>query len=434
MSIYMIRSYISRTKHAFLTDSLFRNAALLMSSTAIMSVLGFGFWLFVAHMYKPADVGIASALISITVLLSNLSMMGLSSGLIRFLPKSDNQSGTINAAMITVGGATTIAALLYVLLGAHFGANMSLLANGWHKAIFVVLLSSISLNSITDSVFIANRRAEFHTAAYALLGVVKLLLPLGLVSLAATGIFAAYILSMVASLIFSLFLMTRWCDYSLLARPDWHMLGRIRKFATNNYLALIITGLPSQIIPTLIIRHIGAAQVAFFSMAWTMANLLYIIPSATTQSLLAESSHNPEDRQYHLKHTVKILSLILVPAVVGAILIAPYLLRIFGPQYSHEGTRIFQILALATFPYAFACVAGTRLNIEHRSFGIVITQVALLLTTFISLIFLLRFRLAGVGIAMLLGNIAACITYVVLGRRHNKHLPINPVIIEPTAG
>jgi O-antigen/teichoic acid export membrane protein len=196
-----IFSFPSRTKHAFLTDSLFRNATLLMTSTAIMSALGFGFWIFVAHLYTPSQIGVASALISITVLLSNLSLLGLNASLVRFLPQSKNQSSDINAAMAAVAAATLLAAAAYVFLAGRFGITLSLLASPWHKIGFIFLMTTVSLNSLTDSVFIANRRAEFHTAAYAVLGVVKLLLPLLLIPLGSLGIFSAYIIAIVISLL-----------------------------------------------------------------------------------------------------------------------------------------------------------------------------------------------------------------------------------------
>ena len=89
-----------RIRELFRTDSLFRNAVFLMSSTAIMSVLGFVFWIFVAHLYSPEQIGVASALISITLLISNLSFLGLGSGFLRFLPGSAKPSRDINAGLI----------------------------------------------------------------------------------------------------------------------------------------------------------------------------------------------------------------------------------------------------------------------------------------------------------------------------------------------
>src|SRR2546421_6812433 len=168
---------LRQTKQLLVEDSLFRNAAFLMASTAVMSVLGFGFWLFVAHLYPPAQIGEASTLISITTLISNISLLGLNAGLVRFLPGSKNQSRDVNAAIITVGLVTMLAAAIYLVIGALFGIHVSLLAAPWHKLAFVVLMATVSLNTLTDAVFVANRRAEYHTAVYAVFGIVKLILP-----------------------------------------------------------------------------------------------------------------------------------------------------------------------------------------------------------------------------------------------------------------
>lgn len=423
-----IRQHYLRLKHAFLTDSLFRNATLLMSSTAILSALGFGFWIFVAHLYTPSQIGIASALISVTTLISNLSLLGLNSGLIRFLPKSRNQSGDINAVMALVAGVTMLAAAAYVVYISIFPANISILADPWHKVAFIILMTTVTLNSLTDAVFIANRRAEFHTAAYAVLGIAKLVLPLFLIPLGSLGIFSAYMISMIISLLFSVFMMKKWCGYQLRTKPNWQLIKQIKAYTTNNYIGVVLAGLPSQLMPMIIIRRLGTAEVAYFSMAWTMANLLYVVPSAATQSLLVESSHDPEQKAHHIRHTTKILSLILVPAVLLSVVIAPYLLRIFGVQYAQGGGTIFQILALTTLPIAVTCVYNTLLNLEQRTSGIVISQLTLLATTFGSVGFLLRYGLKGIGLAILIGNVTACITHFVLDVRYRKRQSENIAI------
>jgi len=210
-----------------------------------------------------------------------------------------------------------------------------------------------------------------------------------------------------------------WLPFSL--DTQWILLKKIRAYTTNNYLGTVLGGLPSQLMPMLIIRQLGSAEVAYFSMAWTMANLLYVIPTAATQSLLAESSHDPTQKSNHVRHTIKILSLILVPIVLLAIVVAPYLLRIFGAQYSGGGTAIFQIFALSTFPMAITTLSNTVLNLEQRSSGIVVSQVAQLITTFGSVGFLVRLGLPGVGLSILLGTIASCVAHLGMASwRHRK--------------
>ncbi|HEU4966138.1 MAG TPA: oligosaccharide flippase family protein, partial [Candidatus Saccharimonadales bacterium] len=345
-----------------------------MASTAVMSVLGFVFWIFVAHLYAPADIGIASALISLSTLISNFSLLGLNAGIIRFLPGSKQPSGDINASAIAVGLVTTVVASIFVLFGSHFTAHLTLLDNPWHKLLFVALMSAVSLNSLTDAVFIANRRGEYHTIGYGTFGIVKLVLPLLFIPFGATGVFGAYILAMLASLLVSYYLMRRGCDYRLFTKPTWALLKNMRRYAFHNYLGAIIASLPAQLMPLFIIRQINAPAAAFFSMAWTMVNLLYIVPSATTQSLMAETVHDGEQRASHLKRTIRLLALLLIPAVALAVVVSPHLLALFGAQYRLNGTAIFQILSLATFFVAITAVGITILNIERRTWGVVAVQ------------------------------------------------------------
>lgn len=416
-----ILQLLTKGKQLYLTDSLFRNAALLMASTAIMSVLGFVFWIFVAHLYSPAMIGEASALISITTLVSNVSLLGLNAGLIRFLPHSKDQSRDINASLITVAIATIIAASVYLLVSTLFDVHIALLETPFHQIAFVVLMTTVSLNSLTDAVFIANRRAEFHTIGYATFGIVKLILPLFLIPFGSLGIFLAYILAVIASLILSLYFMKRFCGYTVGARPNWNLLKKTRKYATNNYIGVILAGLPSQLMPLFIIKELGAAQVAYFSMAWTMVNLIYVVPSAAAQSLLAESSHDTSQKNKHLKHTVRLLSMTLIPGVLLAVLVAPYVLQIFGKQYSVGSTTIFQLLAIATFFVAINAICNAVLNIERRTSGIVIAQIGSVVATFASAIFLGKYGLTGIGEAMLFGTIVSNICLYFIFRYNRKH-------------
>jgi O-antigen/teichoic acid export membrane protein/Ser/Thr protein kinase RdoA (MazF antagonist) len=401
--------------HAFAHDSLFRNAVFLMSSTAIMSVLGFGFWFFIAHLYTPSAIGLSSALISITLLISNLSFMGLNSGLVRFLPRSEKPANDINAALITAAGSAMVAAVVYLLIAHTFSGSLAFFtAHLWTRAVFVVLMAAVSLNTLTDSIFIANRRAEFHTIVYAAFGLVKLVFPLFLIPFGSLGIFLAYIAAVIASLALSLFFMWRSCGYRLFAKPNWGFIVNTRKFTTNNYIGVLLAGLPSQLMPALIIARIGTASAAYFAMAWTMANLLYVIPSAITNSLLAETSHDVSKQASNVRHAIRILILILVPAVVLAIVVAPFMLALFGHEYATGGTVIFQLLAVSTFFMAANSIGNTIMNIERRTGGIVVVQAVIAVVT-LSLAWLMsHLGLTGIGLAIMGGVIAGNIVQLAI--------------------
>lgn len=398
----------AKAKQLFIEDSLFRNAVFLMSSTAIMSVLGFGFWIFVAHLYSPEQIGAASALIAITLLISNLSFFGLNSGFIRFLPTSKNQSRDINAVLITVGAAAMVAAVIYILwAGNDLTGSLKIFQNHlWGQAAFVVLMAAVALNTLTDSIFIANRRAEYHTIVYAVFGTVKLLLPIFLIAWGSLGVFAAYSAAVVVSLLLTFVFMRRAAGYKLWSRPNWSFIGKSRKYTTNNYLSTILSALPSQVLPSLIIVRLGQAEAAYFSMAWTMANLLYVIPSAITNSMLAESSHDITKQSKNLRHALRILALVLIPAILVSILVAPYLLRLFGTQYSEGGTAIFQLLAVSALFISGNSIGSAIMNLEHRTGGVVAVQATITITTLGLAWMTVDMGLIEVGLAMLGGNIA----------------------------
>src|SRR6478736_4414991 len=58
-------------------DKIVRNSLLLMIASGLMGVFGFVFWLVVARLYSPAQVGAASSLISAVNLIAYLSLVGL---------------------------------------------------------------------------------------------------------------------------------------------------------------------------------------------------------------------------------------------------------------------------------------------------------------------------------------------------------------------
>lgn len=411
--MHKIAQLIIRSKNLFINDSLFRNSVFLILSTAIMSVLGFGFWLFVAHLYSPEQIGAASALIAVTTLLGNISLLGLEASLVRFLPRSKNQSRDINAAIAIVSGASVLAAIAYLAVSPLLGVHIDLLDNAWEKIGFIVLMIVVSLNSLTDAVFIANRRAELHTATYTILATVKLILPLLLIPFGSMGIFTAYAAAMFCSLFLTFVLMRRSVAYRVHSTPNWNLLRQTRRYAANNYIGHILSSMTSQVMPLLILTRLGTSEVAYFSMAWTMANFLYVIPTAIAQSLLAESAGTPAAKRAHLRGAVKLLALILLPVVILSMAAAPTLLQVFGEKYSVGSTGVFQVLALATFFVAINEVCNTILNIEHRSSGVVASQLSALLTTFLSTLFLLQFGLVGVGTALLLGTIASNVCHLI---------------------
>src|SRR5260221_5058561 len=113
--------------HHFQVDSLFRNSIYLMSSSAIMGVLGFAFWILVARVFPTGSVGIATALISAVSLLSNFSLLGFNISLIRYLPKAEKKNEKINSAFTLVIFASIVSSLVFICGLSIFSPHLAFL-------------------------------------------------------------------------------------------------------------------------------------------------------------------------------------------------------------------------------------------------------------------------------------------------------------------
>ena len=92
---------------------LYKNSLFLIADNAVTAGLGFFFWMVVARFYSEADVGYGSATISAIILLSTLSLAGLGTTLIRFLPKTEKSLDLINTCL-------TLSALISLVISIIF--------------------------------------------------------------------------------------------------------------------------------------------------------------------------------------------------------------------------------------------------------------------------------------------------------------------------
>ena len=69
------------------------------------------------------------------------------------------------------------------------------------------------------------------------------------------------------------------------------------KFSSGMYIASLIGGLPQLILPLIVLSRIGATQAAYWSIAISIAAIIYSLPSTVTQALLPEVSLRPTERR-----------------------------------------------------------------------------------------------------------------------------------------
>jgi O-antigen/teichoic acid export membrane protein len=349
-------------------DHLVRNSLYLMLSSGLQAALGFTFWIIMARLFTTQDVGRASALISATSLIALFALFGLNSSLVRYLPTAANRNSLITGALILVIGCGGVISLAYILLTPVFAPRLSFVS---HRPLlaagFVLLTAAAAVNLLTDSVFIASRKAGLCALTDGGVGGLgKIALGLVLAGNGAYGVFCAAGGGLAAAAVVSILLIIttlRW-------RPSFTELFRtltpLLKFSSANYIANVLILLPSVVVPIIVLDRLGAKPAAFYFVAFQMATLLYTSVQSVEQAFLAEGSQAGADWRKIRGRSRRLAMALFVPGCAVLVLTGRWVLLLFGTRYSLEGSRPLELMALAVIPIALCNWSWTVLRLAGR--------------------------------------------------------------------
>jgi O-antigen/teichoic acid export membrane protein len=389
-----------------------------MLSTGVMAVFGFFFWVINARLYSAEQVGIGTTLISIMTLISSFSILGLGNGLIRYLPTSERKNKKINTSFTLVGLTSVFISIFFLVFLKTFSPRLLFVReNIIFSLLFILFIVFSSLNIISENVFIAYRSSKFVLIKNTIFSIVKLILPIFLVALGAYGIVMSIGIAMAIAFLVSLvFLVLR---FKYLPKPiiDRIVVKRMTKFSLGNYIAGFIGGLPIMVLPILITNSIGAKFSAYFYLDMMIAEFLYVIPMATSQSLFAEGSYSERDLKIQLKKAIKIISLLLIPSILVTLLFGKYILLVFGKEYSSEGVIFLQILAISGIFLSINHLGNSIFFIKHRiKLMILINFIGASIILSLS-IMLIHQNLLGVGVGWVMGQGTISVIYLLFVKK-----------------
>jgi exosortase/archaeosortase family protein len=402
-------------------DSLYRNSIYLMLNTLVMAVLGFVFWIVASRIYPTADIGLATAIISVGGLITSFSLLGLNTGLIRYLPTAENKDKKINTSFTLVAIVTIIISSIFLLLVKVISPRLVFIHDNIILAfVFIIFMIFISFSSLMDSIFIAYRNTKFVLLDNTIFCVLKVLLLFVFVWLGAYGIFSSYMIGMIVGfLVVFVILMARFNYKPKFAFYD-SIIRKIGGYSFGNYVAGFIGGLPTVILPLLILNKLGAESSAYYYMAMMVATLLFAVPSATSNSLFAEGSHDEKNMKGQIRKAVKINALLLIPGILIFVFLGQYVLLAFGKQYSIEGFRFLQLLALSGVFVGVNSVFGTLLKVKKRVKSLIVVSIFSAVLILGGSYLLIGRGLLGIGYAWIFGQAIVSAVYLLIWRRNTQ--------------
>ena len=411
----------------FLNDSLFRNSTYIMLATAVMSAFGFVFWIIASRLYTPAEIGLATSLISVTSLLTTFSLFGLNNVIIRFLPTSSDRNRLISTALVVTSLGSVLTGILF-LLWAHVVHNpvIQLGAFSVVAPIFIALIFLQTTGIILDSVFVAQRNAKYILFKNSLFSIAKIALPFLFFALGSIGIVYSITIATLLAWLAGLFWVIMIISFKFTS-PKTKALTGMRRFAMGNYLGNLFGALPTSLLPLIIVSRLGAQEAAYFYMPMMIIALINVIPSANAQSLFAEASNNEKELANHLRKALRYLFLILTPAVITVGIFGYLILGFFGPEYAETGTRVLQILAIASFIGSLNYFGDTILNIKKLA-GQYVAMNAFNSIIIITLSYYVApYGLTAIAGAWLIGQVITLSVYSIINRRLIKEIWKSPI-------
>ena len=254
-----------------------------------------------------------TAIAGIVVLILSIATMALSP----LLGKSLKMIGAdpVTASLFVVGSVATVAGLTLdnAAIGLHRGA-----AQLWRGS----LSSLLKLAIVGLLVLASTRTSEGLIFAWALALVVSLIVCLPMLRLEPTPAGEGNLSRRMA------------------------LAGRYGVLSLKHHVLNLSINSISYVVPLIAVLLISPQQVAYFSTAFLLSSTVMIVPYLLALSLFAESSGDPGLLHRHVRQTLP-LGLALCSALVVAVqILAPFVLRIFGPAYAANGTTALRILIL----------------------------------------------------------------------------------------
>jgi O-antigen/teichoic acid export membrane protein len=394
---------------------LLANALSLFGTTAITSVLGFGFWWLAARLFPVAAVGYASAALSSMMLLGVVGMGGLGTILITELARRPARPGSLlTASLLVSAGLSAALGLGFVLVAPVVtGHPVPFAADPVTMGLYVLGTALTGATLVLDQALIGLLQGGLQLHRNVAAAVAKLALLGAAGALAAdrvgTGIVVAWVVGTAGSVVV-LAVLVRRRGLGVRHPPDWMIMRSLtRPAALHNWLNLTAL-LPGYVLPVMATGLVSPAAGAAFYVVWNLLNIVTIVPFHLSTVLQAIGAADERKLASKLRVTLR---LALLAGVVGVPLLvagAPLLLGAFGPVYAEQGTSAMRLLSLTYFTWVFQACYVSICRVHGRlARAAVVMTVSGLLELGAAAAGAARGGLAGLSVGLLAAMVVAAV-------------------------
>lgn len=332
------------------------NTGSLTITTVATSALGFLYWWIAAQRFPPAAVGLASAAISAMTLLASIAVFGWGTFLLNEISRQPDKESLISAAVILVGAIGSGLGILFAIVASFISADFETLrASLGDIALFAIGTSLSAIALVLEGAWIGLWHSDLIFWRSMLLAVIKVAMLFaispwfwhteGLTIYATWTIANAFAITAVVAYVV---LKSKKPIRAYL--PHWGLLRKLGSVALQHHILNWLLDIPMLIAPMLITAILSAEVNGWYYIAWSIANVASILPTALVWVGFTKDYTDPAALAHKLRMTLGIGLLACVLAICVLLPGARFVLTIFGHSYAEQATWCLRILALGAFP------------------------------------------------------------------------------------
>jgi O-antigen/teichoic acid export membrane protein len=261
---------------------------------------------------------------------------------------------------------------------------------------------------VTDKAFIAEQRSArmlVRNFVFSAGKVILVALPV-FTSARALGIAGSWVVASAGSLLVSVWLL-RGLDrgYRASLGGTGRLLRPTLRSAAGHHLVSVGNLAPGYLLPLLVAAALSASQSAYFYTTWRVGGVFFIISAAVGTSLFADASQPGADLARSVRSSVKLITALLIPAVLVCIFAGRPMLGVLGPEYARHGYALLLLMIAAAVPDAVTNVYVAVLRVQRRLRFAAYLTIGMAVGAAIAAALLVGpFGIAGVGAGWLIGQ------------------------------
>lgn len=406
-----------RVAHSW-AQPVYRSGYLLVGNSLVTAVLGVAFWLLAARLYPAEAIGLNASALSAMMLIAGIAQLNLMSSLLRFVPTAGRRAASLVVPSYVAGATLSVlAAVVFLLgLGTWAPALRPLLLAPPIAVSFVLAAAIWPVWVMQSSVLVAVGHAGATTWTNQLFNGLKLVLLVAFFAvLPGSGVWFAWIAATAVAVgTGSWFLFRRavpaFAALTSDVPPYVPTPGDFLRFAAPDYVAALAWIACTTLTPILVLDLTDARHAAVFALAWQICLVLYGVPAALGQSLVAHGVRHPTELATHHRRILLSSLGFLGPIVLVLVVFTPLLLQPFGAWYAAQGVGTLRLLSLSALPNAVVALAVSRARVERRMVLVTTTMTALcLLVLLLTGLLVPQVGIVGAAVGWLVGQLVlAC--------------------------